>query len=170
MALVSPRHPRCPIIFQIPRHPSNHRYIAMPQRLWLMASYHLILPSPEVRILNNLFLYQTNKIFSMTTTNFCAKILIYVFYNFTWKVDCKRFNIFIYRMYHIWKSNVYNYYTLWPSEAITLHKSGSTLVQVMACCLAAPSHYPNQCWLIISKIHDTHLIEISQKATFVINH
>ena len=28
--------------------------------------------------------------------------------------------------------------------------SGSTLVQVMACCLAAPSHYMNQCWLVIS--------------------
>ena len=28
----------------------------------------------------------------------------------------------------------------------------STLVQVMACCLTAPSHYLNQCWLIISKV------------------
>ena len=27
---------------------------------------------------------------------------------------------------------------------------GSTLAQVMACCLRAPSHYLNQCWLIIS--------------------
>ena len=28
----------------------------------------------------------------------------------------------------------------------------STLVPVMACCLKAPSHYLNQCWLIISKV------------------
>ena len=31
-------------------------------------------------------------------------------------------------------------------------RSGSTLAQVMACCLTAPSHYLNQCWLIISKV------------------
>ena len=30
--------------------------------------------------------------------------------------------------------------------------SGSTLAQVMACCLMAPSHYLNQCWLIICKV------------------
>ena len=29
------------------------------------------------------------------------------------------------------------------------HRSGSTLAQVMACCLAAPNHFLNQCWLII---------------------
>ena len=41
---------------------------------------------------------------------------------------------------------------LWPSAAIRRHKSGSTLAQVMACCLTAPSHYLNQCWLIIIKV------------------
>ena len=34
------------------------------------------------------------------------------------------------------------------SDAILRHRSGSTLAQVMACCLTAPSHYLNQCWLI----------------------
>ena len=29
---------------------------------------------------------------------------------------------------------------------------GSTLAQVMACCLMAPSHYLNQCWLTISEV------------------
>ena len=29
---------------------------------------------------------------------------------------------------------------------------GSTLAQVMACCLRAPSHYLNQCWLITSMV------------------
>ena len=46
-----------------------------------------------------------------------------------------------------WKIN-----SLWPSDTIWRHTSGSTWVQVMACCLTAPSHYLNQCWLIISKI------------------
>ena len=39
-----------------------------------------------------------------------------------------------------------------PSDAIWRHRSGSTLAQVMACCLTAPSHYLNQCWLIISEV------------------
>ena len=43
--------------------------------------------------------------------------------------------------------------SLWPNNAIWWHRSGSTLAQVMACCLTAPSHYLNQCWLIITKIH-----------------
>ena len=42
--------------------------------------------------------------------------------------------------------------SLGPSDAIWRHRSGSTLAQVMACCLTAPSHYLNQCWLIISKV------------------
>ena len=41
--------------------------------------------------------------------------------------------------------------SLWPSDTIWRHKSESTLAQVMAWCLTAPSHYLNQCWLIISK-------------------
>ena len=46
--------------------------------------------------------------------------------------------------------------TLWwdvnslrPSDAIWRQWSWTTLAQVMACCLTAPSHYLNQCWLII---------------------
>ena len=34
------------------------------------------------------------------------------------------------------------------SDTIWWHGSESTLAQVMACCLTAPSHYLNQCWLI----------------------
>ena len=43
------------------------------------------------------------------------------------------------------------YCSLWPGDAKRRHRSPSTLAQVMACCLTAPSHYLNQCWLIISK-------------------
>ena len=39
--------------------------------------------------------------------------------------------------------------SLGPSEVIHRDRSGSTLAQVMACFLAAPSHYLNQLWLIV---------------------
>ena len=42
--------------------------------------------------------------------------------------------------------------SLWPSDAIWRQRSGSTLAQVMACCLSAASHYLNQCWLFISMV------------------
>ena len=42
--------------------------------------------------------------------------------------------------------------SLWPSDTIWWHRPGSTLVQVMACCLMAPSHYMKQYWVIISEI------------------
>ena len=42
--------------------------------------------------------------------------------------------------------------TSWPSDAIWPHRSGSTLAQVMAWCLMAPSHYLNQCWFTISEV------------------
>ena len=42
--------------------------------------------------------------------------------------------------------------SLWPSDAIWQHRSGSTLARVMVCCLMAPNQYLNQCWLIISKV------------------
>ena len=38
------------------------------------------------------------------------------------------------------------------SDTIWWHKSGSTLAQVMACCLTASSHYLDQCSFIINKV------------------
>ena len=52
---------------------------------------------------------------------------------------------------------------LWPHGAIWWHKSGSTLVQVMAWCHQAPSHYLNQCWLVIIRSCIIHLRVISQE-------
>ena len=43
--------------------------------------------------------------------------------------------------------------SLWPNDTIWWQRSGSTLAQVMACCLMATSHYLNQCWFTISKVH-----------------
>ena len=54
-----------------------------------------------------------------------------------------------------WRSNgntIFSFNALRPSDAIWQHRSGSTLAQVMACCLTAPSPYLNQCRLIISKV------------------
>ena len=42
--------------------------------------------------------------------------------------------------------------TLWPSDTIWRYLSGSTLDQLMACRLTAPSPYLNQCWLFISEV------------------
>ena len=42
--------------------------------------------------------------------------------------------------------------SFWPSDAIWRHRSGSTLVKVMACCLTPPGHYLNQCWLIMNGV------------------
>ena len=51
-----------------------------------------------------------------------------------------------------WSMIAWHINSLWPSDAIWRQRSGSTLVQVMACCLTAPSHYLNQCWLTISEV------------------
>ena len=58
--------------------------------------------------------------------------------------------------YHHWGQWVNS---LWPSDAKWWHRIESTLAQVKACCLTAPSHYLNQCWLLISK-DIWHLFEI----------
>ena len=39
---------------------------------------------------------------------------------------------------------------MWPNDAIWRHKSGSTWAKVVACCLMTPSHYVNQCRLVIN--------------------
>ena len=56
-------------------------------------------------------------------------------------MTCKPWEI----VYNLWGS-------LGLSDAIWRQRSGSPLAQVMACCQTAPSHYLNQCWLIISKV------------------
>ena len=43
-------------------------------------------------------------------------------------------------------------FKLGPGDVIWRLISWSTPVQTMACCKTAPSHYLNQCWLIISKV------------------
>ena len=57
-----------------------------------------------------------------------------------------------------------------PSDAIWRQGSGSTLAQVMACCLMAPSHHPNQCWLITSKVFQHSSEANFQRDNSAINH
>ena len=54
--------------------------------------------------------------------------------------------------YHMWCPRYQWVNSLWPSDAIGHHKSGSSLAQVMVCCLMAPSHYLNKRWLLISDV------------------
>ena len=43
--------------------------------------------------------------------------------------------------------------SLWPSVIIwQMYRLGTTLAPVMSCCLMSPSHYLNQCWLLISEV------------------
>ena len=46
---------------------------------------------------------------------------------------------------------LYAFNSVWPGDAIWSHRPGSTLPQVMACCLTAPSHHLNQCYYLINK-------------------
>ena len=50
------------------------------------------------------------------------------------------------------KSYMISLNSLWPCDTIRQQGTESTLAQVMACCLKAPSNYLNLCWLIISKV------------------
>ena len=70
----------------------------------------------------------------------CVRVYFFIFISQTW---------FIRPMISVSPTELNS---LRPSDAIWWRRSGSTLSQVMACCLMAPCHYPNQCWLIMSKV------------------
>ena len=60
--------------------------------------------------------------------------------------------------------------SLWPSGVTWWHRSWSTLAQVMTCCLMAPSHSLNKCWLLISEgFFCIHLRVISQGLLLCMN-
>ena len=42
--------------------------------------------------------------------------------------------------------------TLWPYDVVWRHGPVSTLVQAMACCLTTPSHYLDECLLLIREV------------------
>ena len=57
---------------------------------------------------------------------------------------------FFKQLRNLWQKLCFN--SLWSGDTIWQHWSGSTLVQVMACCLTAPSHYLNQYWQVFCGI------------------
>ena len=61
-------------------------------------------------------------------------------------------------MYTHWHVN-----SLWHSDAIWQLRSVSTLAQLAASCLTAPSHYLNQSWRLIIWFRRMHLRAISQE-------
>ena len=96
-------------------------------------------------------------------------MIVYIWYNWMWiwwknpMKRCYLIRLFVRKKHGVpifsWIIYVFMYQdavdfttghfnSLRPSDAIWRHRSGSTLAQVMACCLTAPSHYLNQCWLI----------------------
>ena len=62
-----------------------------------------------------------------------------------WNTDCV-WNICF--LNHLIFMEVHKF-TVLVQYILRRQRSGSILAQVMACCLLAPSHYLNQCWLII---------------------
>ena len=54
-----------------------------------------------------------------------------------------------------------NFNSLWPSDAFWWHRSWSTLAQVMACCMTAPSNYLNHSWLSSLRFCGIHMGLIS---------
>ena len=91
-------------------------------------------------------------IYSMYSQNDAHKLQNMSTPNFTWRLEAWQVDeTIIFRMFRI--SEILLLFNLsWPSDAIQRHGSGSTLAQVMACCLTAPSHYQNQWWLIIGGV------------------
>ena len=50
----------------------------------------------------------------------------------------------------------------WPGEVIRWQRCRSTLAAIMTCCLRAPSHHPNRCWLLSKLFCGTNLRQASQ--------
>ena len=69
---------------------------------------------------------------------FCMHVISY---------PCPKFKSLILFKIHLAHINL-----LWLNHTMWHHRTWSTLVQVMACCLIAPNHYLNQCWLLNSEV------------------
>ena len=124
-------------------------------RLWLHCLYGPWCPLSPKRPINSL----SHKGFEPSAVQAMAAGLSSVMHHITWtnanllfpkKPTSEIFKLIpiqgIYlKKYTIWKclKNAAHFNLLWPSDAIWQHNSGSTLAQVMACCLTAPSHYRN---------------------------
>ena len=112
--------------------------------------YPNIVSNPYIFLAIYMELINLLKNFCMTNQNGCLNSSVINFIN-------KKYLLFI--VPKLWEGNDYlqeSHFTydfplwfmfnlLWPSDTISRQRSGSTLAQVMACCLTAPSHYLNPC-------------------------
>ena len=110
----------------------------------------IILSRPWSRMIGKYLLYWRLDVggsLLMKETACCLHYHIYTVH-YRWSdmrsVDCENLG---FGFQHTFVNN-----SLWASDATWRQISGSTLAQVMAWCLTAPSHYLNQCWLIIIKV------------------
>ena len=86
----------------------------------------------------------------MVMTTLWSHIYIYIIYmTVTWRLRTTPRVRVVFHVYNAKLCSFLLFNSLWPSDAIWQQRSGSTLAQVMAYCLTAPSHYLNQCLLII---------------------
>ena len=93
-------------------------------------------------------------------TNFTGSAQDISLQKWAWKYACKIISTSLWaNELKVWNSNdiptLLYVNSLGPSDVILRQRSLSTLTQVMACCLTAPSHYLNQCWLIVSEVQVT---------------
>ena len=89
-----------------------------------------------------MFITRVSEVIMFSRCGFVCLIMLIM-----WQLNCDRMvkNLFIWSMQFHTGALCFNTYT---------HcQTGSTLAQVMACCLTSPSHYLNQCWFTINKVH-----------------
>ena len=127
--------------------------------LWLIFSYHIFSYTVTISCCLNDYKKQfgisTHEGWQLALFGFVGKhsledvpvsLSIVVLYDFVGK-----YHLEVLSCYEI--IMVYRVNSLSPNNPYGVCSSWSILVQVMACCLMAPSHYLNQSWLIISEIH-----------------
>ena len=111
--------------------------------LELLSWYHTIHVKYQV---DKIYVYPTFKWVALKTNGIEFSRLPGQDASSWYMIICSKSSLWIHAQTH-WFIN-----SLWPNDAIWRHSSVSTLAQVLACCLMAPSHYLNQCWLIFSKV------------------
>ena len=107
---------------------------------------------PRLHLMMFLFCLFTHvffsKICSRTKINRLYTVLLQRWYISFIKIQNRSYLIESVKIYMcLNKTNTFKW--LAASDVIRRHRIWSTLFQVMACWLTAPSHYPNQYWLII---------------------
>ena len=110
---------------------------------------------PHDCLLNRSFRRRSKKTSKLRVTGLCAWNSP-VTGEFPAQMASNTENVSIWWCHHGNKFGDTTFHSLWSSDVIWSHRSGSTLFQVRDCCLVAPSHCRNQCWLIIKGVRMWH--------------